>query len=174
MNLTLLTLHVVVGVLFMGHGAQKLFGVLGGPGLDGLAGFFEALGLRPARLQAFVAGAAEFFGGALIALGLFTPIAAAVLIAVMVTAIVTVHFAKGPWNSDGGYEFNVLVVAALFTLAGAGPGKWSLDNALNLDLTGTGWALAALGAGVVGGLGAVALGRLGGREARSDARASAA
>jgi len=88
-ELALLVLRVVVGALFVGHGAQKLFGVFGGHGLAGTAGFFESIGLRPGRLHAPAAGVAELGGGALIALGLFTPLGAMLIIAVMVAAVAT-------------------------------------------------------------------------------------
>jgi hypothetical protein len=62
--------------------------------------------------------------------------------------------------TNNGYEYNLVMVAAVFALAGTGPGDWSLDNALGIDLAGTRWALAALGAGMLGGIGAVLSGRL--------------
>src|SRR5579875_4093704 len=102
MNVALLILRLVVGVLFMGHGAQKLFGLFGGHGLAGTAAWLQGLGLRPARLWAIVAGVCEFGGGLLFALGLITPIAALALLAVMLTAVVTVHWAKGLWATKGG------------------------------------------------------------------------
>jgi putative oxidoreductase len=160
MDLALIVLRVIIGLLFMGHGAQKLFGVFGGSGLKGTADMFDAIGLRPGRMHAPAGGAAEFFGGALLALGLVTPVGAALVIAVMVAAIITVHLPKGPWVSNGGYEYNLVMIAGAFALAGAGPGKWSLDNALGIDWSSTGWALAALGAGLAGGLLAVISGRL--------------
>lgn len=150
---------VVIGVLFFAHGAQKVFGWFGGYGIGGTAGFFESIGLRPGRLHAWASGLAETVGGLLLALGLLTPVGSAMAIAVMVTAIITVHGTKGFFNTDGGYEFNLTLIAASFALAGVGPGQWSLDNALNIDWTGTGWALIALGAGVVAGVGAVVAGR---------------
>jgi putative oxidoreductase len=159
MDLALLVLRLVVGGLFVGHGAQKLFGAFGGHGLAGTAGFFDQIGLRPGALHARAAGAAELFGGALLVLGLFTPFAAAAIIATMVAAIVTVHFAKGLWSTGGGYEYNLVMIAAVFALAGVGAGDWSLDKAFSLDLNGTGWALGALAAGVLGGFGAVVSGR---------------
>ena len=161
MDLALLVLRLVVGLLFVGHGAQKLFGVFGGGGLEGTAGMFDNIGLRPGWLHARLAGTAEFFGGALIALGLFTPFAAAALIGVMTAAIITVHAPNGIWNSKQGYEFNLVLSAVVFALAGIGAGSWSLDNAFSFDLHGTVWALATLGAGVIGGLGAVLTGRMG-------------
>jgi len=160
MDLALLVLRVVVGLLFVGHGAQKLFGVFGGGGLEGTAGMFDAIGLSPGWLHARAAGTAEFLGGALLALGLFTPFAAAALIAVMTAAVITVHAPKGIWSSNGGYEFNLVLVAAVFALAGIGSGSWSLDNAFGFDLNGTVWAIGALGVGVIGGVGTVLSGRL--------------
>jgi putative oxidoreductase len=160
MEIALLGLRLVVGLGFAAHGAQKLFGAFGGHGLGGTAGFFEQLGLRPGRLHAWFAGSAEFAGGLLIALGLVTPFAAAALIAVMTAAVLTVHLPNGFFNANQGFEYNLVLVAAVFALAGIGAGEWSLDNAFGLDLTGTAWALGALGAGVLGGLGAVLSGRL--------------
>jgi putative oxidoreductase len=160
MDLALLVLRVVVGLLFVAHGSQKLLGAFGGLGLKGTADMFDAIGMRPGRLQARAAGAAEFVGGALLALGLVTPVGAALAIAVMVGAILTVHLPNGIWNFNGGYEYNAVLVAAAFALAGIGPGQWSLDNALGIDWSSTGWALAALGAGLIGGLCAVIAARV--------------
>jgi putative oxidoreductase len=160
MNLALLILRLVVGLGFAAHGAQKLFGSFGGGGIAGTAGFFEQVGLRPGKLHALAAGTSEFAGGLLIALGLLTPLAAAALIGVMTAAVLTVHARNGFFNASNGYEYNLTLAAAAFTLAGVGAGHWSLDHALGVDLTSTGWALAALAAGILGGLGAVASGRL--------------
>ena len=162
MDLALLVLRLVVGLLFVGHGAQKLFGAFGGGGLDGTAGMFDSIGLRPGWLHARAAGTAEFAGGALIALGLFTPFAAAVLIAVMTAAVITVHAPNGIWNTNQGYEFNLLIAAAVFAMAGVGAGAWSLDNAFGFDLNGTGWAIGAVVVGVIGGIGTVLSGRTAG------------
>jgi putative oxidoreductase len=160
MEIGLFVLHIVVGLAFAAHGAQKLFGLFGGHGIDGTAGFFEQIGLRPGRLHAWASGIAEFGGGVMIALGLFVPFAAAALIAVMVAAVLTVHLQNGFFASDNGYEYNLELVAAAFALAAIGAGEWSLDAALGLDLAGTGWALGALGAGLLGGVGAVLSGRM--------------
>ncbi len=160
MNLGLLVLRVIVGLLFFGHGAQKLFGWFGGYGLQGTGGFFEQLGFPHGKRQAALAGLAEAGGGLLLALGLLTPVAAALITSVMVVAVSKVHFAKGVWNTDGGYEYNLVLVAAAFALAAVGAGDWSLDNVLNLHVAGTGWALGALGAGILGGLSAIVGARL--------------
>ncbi len=163
MDLALLGFRLVIGLTFSAHGAQKLFGAFGGHGIDGTAGFFDQLGLRPGWLHARAAGAAELGGGLAIALGLVTPIAAAALIGVMTAAALTVHVKNGFFVTEQGYEFNVVLVAALFALAGIGAGGWSIDNALGIDWTGALWALGALGAGLLGGVGAVLTGRLASR-----------
>src|SRR4030081_1985579 len=132
MTLGLLVLRIVVGTLFVGHGAQKLFGVFGGHGLEGTGAFFESLGLRPWRIMALAAGFAELTGGALFALGLLTPLAAALLIAVMVTAIATVHGRNGVWVTNGGFEYNLVLAAVPFAVASIRAGKWALDPVLGL------------------------------------------
>src|SRR5437588_8716504 len=139
MNLGLLVLRVIVGLLFAGHGAQKLFGVFGGHGLRGTAGFFEGIGLKPGNVHATAAGLMEFGGGILLALGLITPVASAALVAVMTAAVITVHYAKGLWVTNGGYEYNLVLGTVAFALAAVGPGAWSLDNALGLSTPGVWW-----------------------------------
>ena len=140
----------VVGPLFIGHGTQKLFGWFGGHGIEGTAGFFESIGLRPGRKHATAAGAAEAGGGALLALGFLTPAAAASLIGVMSTAIRKVHGSKGPWVTDGGYEYNLALIAIMVTLADVGPGDLSFDHALGIEVKGPLVALLALAAGIGG------------------------
>src|SRR3954452_7031591 len=168
MELGLLVLRIVVGLLFMGHGAQKLFGMFGGHGLQGTAGFFEqGLGLRPGKVHATGAGAAEFFGGLLLALGLLTPFAAVALIATMSVAIATVHFSKGIWSTEGGYEYNAVLMAVAFAVTAVGPGNWSLDHQFGFDIQGAGWAIGALVVGVIGGLGMMTLGRAAGSRAQA-------
>jgi len=160
MDLGLFALHVVVGLLLVGHGLQKLAGAFGGHGIDGTAGFMESLGLRPGRPNAIAAGLAETVGGGLLALGLFTPVGAALVIAVMTTAAFTAHAGKPIWNQEGGAELPLVNAIAALALAGVGPGEWSLDYAFNVDMVGTGWALGALAVGLAGGTGAVLFGRM--------------
>jgi putative oxidoreductase len=146
-NLGKLALRGVVGPLFVGHGTQKLFGWFGGHGLEGTAGFFEqGIGLRPGKRHATAAGMSEVLGGALLTLGAITPIAASMIIGTMVTAIRKVHAPKGPWVTEGGYEYNAVIIAAMFAIAESGPGT----PAITPRMKGTGWALLALGAGVAG------------------------
>ncbi len=154
MKIGRLLLRLSVGGFFVGHGTQKLFGWFGGNGLDATAQGFEQIGLRPGRRNAIAAGAAEAGGGALLAAGLATPLAASVLTATMLTAIETVHLEKGPWLTNGGYEYNVVLIAAVLALAEVGPGDLSLDAALGRERSGSCWALLALAAGALGALGA--------------------
>jgi putative oxidoreductase len=145
MRLGRLLLRLVVGGLFVGHGTQKLFGWFGGPGPEGTARAMAALDLHPPERHALVAGLTEAGGGALVVAGAATPLAAAALMGVMMTAIATVHGPKGPWNSDGGYEYNLTLLAALFALVDGGPGPWSVDGRRGRGETGPLTALAALG-----------------------------
>jgi putative oxidoreductase len=143
-------LRAVMGLLFMGHGLQKLAGWFGGHGLEGTGQFFESLGLRPGKRHAISAGTAETAGGAMLALGFLTPLSAAMLTATMATAVKTVHIDKGPWVAEGGWEYNAVLVAALLAITEAGPGRASLDHKLGIDLSGPVWAIAALAAGAGG------------------------
>jgi putative oxidoreductase len=156
MGLGRLLVRSAIGGLFIGHGMQKLFGWFGGGGLDATAEGFEKLGLSSGCRSALAAGAAEAGGGALLAAGLATPLAAGALISVMLTAIRTVHWEKGPWATNGGYEYNLVLIAALLGLAESGAGEWSLDRVLGLQRTGAAWLLAALLIGAAGSAAATA------------------
>ena len=160
MNVALLVLRIVVGVLFAGHGAQKLFGWFGGHGLAGTGGFFDSLGLGPGRATALMAGMSELFGGLLFALGLVTPLATALISAVMFVAIMSVHWRQGLWVTEGGIEYPLVLVAVAFAVAASGPGEYSLDHAFGLDDDGVAWGVGAVAAGLLGALFAFAIGRL--------------
>lgn len=161
MSIGRLVLRAVVGPLFIGHGTQKLFGWFGGPGLDGAAAMMESLELRPGKVNAALAGVGETAGGAMVALGLATPLASAGLTGVMTTAITKVHLPHGPWAANGGWEYPAVVIGALTALAETGPGDLSLDHALGIERSGSEWALAALATGVGAAFLAIAVGRLG-------------
>jgi putative oxidoreductase len=158
MKLGLTVLRVVVGGLFMGHGLQKLAGWFGGHGLHATGQSFESMGLRPGKVHAASAGASETAGGALIAAGLLTPLGASLLSGTMITAIRKVHARNGPWAAEGGYEYNLVLLAAVFAITDVGPGEWSLDEALGIRVSGLGWAIAQLAAGAIGSSLAVGLG----------------
>jgi putative oxidoreductase len=154
MKIGRLILRLAVGGFFVGHGTQKLFGWFGGHGPDATGQMFESLGLRPGKRHALAAGAAEAGGGAAIALGAATPLAASVLTSTMLTAINRVHLKNGPWSSNGGYEYNVVLIAAVLALAETGPGSPSVDSALGIERQGPKWALLALLGGIIGAVGA--------------------
>jgi putative oxidoreductase len=119
-------------VIFIGHGAQKLFGSFGGPRISGFAKMLEQLGVKPARPMAILTGLAEFVGGILVILGLLTPLAALALIGVMIVAVLTVHLKNGFFLTNGGYEFNLALAGMALTLLIAGAGTYSFDYVLGI------------------------------------------
>jgi len=142
--------RVAVGLLFAGHGVQKVFGWFGGPGPEGAGQMMDSIGLRPGRRNAMLSGAVETAGGAMLAAGFLTPVAGAALTGNMVTAIETVHRSSGFWNQNGGYEFPLTLIAAVAAIVDGGPGPLSLDEALGIDASGSTWALLSLATGVAG------------------------
>lgn len=159
MKIGRLAARVVIGGLFVGHGTQKLFGWFGGPGLEGTEQMMGALKMQPARPNAIAAGVSEAAGGALLMAGAATPLAASSLIGTMLTAIWKVHKPKGVWVTQGGYEYNAVLIAALVALIDAGPGEVSVDAALGREEWGPGWALGGLALGAAASSAAMALGR---------------
>jgi putative oxidoreductase len=168
MQLSFAVLRAIVGGLFFGHGMQKLAGWFGGQGMEGTARSFESMRLRPGVAHAAAAGAAEAGGGALVLAGAATPLGAAAISASMITAIRKVHGPKGPWVTDGGYEYNLVLLALLFALTEEGPGRFSLDALRGRRRWGLGWALAELGAGALGSMLAVASGERAARAAAAE------
>lgn len=154
----LLLLRVVIGGIFAAHGAQKLFGWWGGPGVAGTRGWIGSMGFRPAWLFAALVSLQEFGGGLLLAFGFVTPLGALAVTAAMVVAVSLVHWSKGLWNGNGGYEFNLSLMAAAVALAATGPGRFSIDRALHWDdnLSGVWWGVGVVAVAFVGGMLAVA------------------
>ena len=149
MDTGLLLARVVFGSLMAAHGAQKLFGWFGGYGIAGTGGFFESLGFRPGRFFAAAAGFTELTGGALLALGLLGPLGPAMIIAVMVVAMATVHWQNGVFAQKDGIELPLLYAVAAAGLALTGYGAYSIDALLRFS-----WpesvAWIAIGLGVLG------------------------
>lgn len=132
-----LALRVPVGIIFIAHGAQKLFGWFGGYGLDGTGQFFASIGLQPGYLMALLAGAAEFFGGLALVAGLLVRPAAAALAFAMLIAIFAVHIGHGFFMSNNGYEYALALTAASASLFFSGGGRWSIDALLAPRLNGS-------------------------------------
>lgn len=126
-----LALRIPAGIIFVAHGAQKLFGSFGGYGLEGTGQWMASIGLEPGFLMALGAGSAEFFGGIALLIGLLTRPAAVVLAFTMIVAILTVHISNGLFMSNNGYEFGLSLLAISVALAYSGGGRFSLDRALS-------------------------------------------
>ncbi|MGG3919201.1 DoxX family protein [Parageobacillus thermoglucosidasius] len=126
-SIGLLLIRFVFGLTFAGHGAQKLFGWFGGHGLKGTAGWMESIGLKPGKAMALAAGANELAGGILFAIGLWTPLAALLMVVPMIVAIIKVHGPNGYWVTQNGYEYNLAIIAVAIGVALTGPGQYSLD-----------------------------------------------
>ena len=148
MSYGILLLRLVVGVAFVGHGTQKLFGWFGGYGPKGTGGFLASQGYRIPVLMAIAAGLCEAGGGTLLALGFATPLAAAMLATVMVNAIASVTFKKAFML---GSELEIAYLTTAVSLAAIGPGRFSIDRAIGWDdnISGVWWGVAALGTALV-------------------------
>ena len=133
-DIGILIVRVVVGLLFAGHGAQKLFGWFGGKGLAGHSAMMEKLGIHPAGLFALINALGEFLGGLGLAFGFLTPLAAVALIGSMLVAIIKVHLPNGLWNTNRGIEFPLTLGTVAFVIGMVGPGVYSLDAILGVQL----------------------------------------
>lgn len=129
-DIGLLIIRLVIGVLFIGHGAQKLFGLFGGYGLKGTGGWMESIGMKPGVTMALFAGLAEFIGGIMFAAGILTPLASIMIVGTMIMAIVKVHGPNGLWATANGYEYNLTLIAVAVGIALIGPGQYALDTFL--------------------------------------------
>lgn len=129
-DIGLLILRLVVGLSFMAHGAQKLFGWFGGYGPKGTGGWMESVGIKPGVAIAVLSGLMELVGGLLLAAGFLTVLGAALITLTMLGAIVKVHGRNGYWSTANGYEYNLLLIAVAVALALTGAGEYSLDAAI--------------------------------------------
>jgi len=147
MSYGILLLRAVVGLAFVGHGTQKLFGWFGGYGPKGTGGFFASIGYRAGVLMAVAAGLSEAGGGTLLALGFVTPLAGALLATVMINAIASVSFKKAFMF---GSELEIAYLTVAVALAAVGPGRFSIDRAIGWDdnISGVWWGVGALGAAI--------------------------
>jgi putative oxidoreductase len=143
MSYGLLLLRVAVGLAFIGHGTQKLFGWFGGYGPQGTGGFFASQGYRAGVLMAVAAGFCETVGGTLLALGFATPLAGTLIAIVMINAIGSVTFKRAFML---GSELEIVYLTIAVSLAATGPGRFSIDRAIGWDdnISGFWWGVAAL------------------------------
>jgi putative oxidoreductase len=132
-NLGLALLRLFVGLTLAAHGSQKVFGWFGGYGMKGFHGMVAQMGFKPAGLWAWAAALAESGGGILLALGLLSPMGNFAVIGAMIVAISSVHASKGFFNTNGGYEFPLLLLVSSLALAITGPGVFSLDAILSTE-----------------------------------------
>jgi putative oxidoreductase len=156
----LLILRLVLGLVLAAHGAQKLLGWFGGPGLNGFAVMLEQLGVRPGRTWAIASGVVELGGGLLVAAGLLTPVAALFLAGDLLVAILTTHLTLGFWNHEGGFEFPLTLLGGMVALSLIGPGAASLDHVIRLSLPEPASWLAIVIVVLLGVVAAAASGRL--------------
>tara|TARA_R110002072_G_scaffold15205_1_gene61325 strand:- start:422 stop:859 length:438 start_codon:yes stop_codon:yes gene_type:complete len=123
-----LALRIPVGIIFVAHGAQKLFSWFGGYGLEGTGQWLDSIGLSPGYLMALLAGGTEFLGGLALIIGLLVRPASAALAFAMLIAIFSVHFQNGLFMSNNGYEFALALLAASVSLLFSGAGHASVDR----------------------------------------------
>jgi putative oxidoreductase len=130
MNLGLLILRVAVGVIMLAHGINHIFR---GGKIEGTAGWFASLGMKPGILHAWLASLTELGAGAMLILGLFTPLAAAGVVGTMAVALITNHLRNGffIFRPGEGWEYVGSLICSGLALGATGPGQWSLDHALN-------------------------------------------
>ncbi len=127
-------IRIFTGLMMMPHGAQKLFGMFGGGGLGGTAGFFSKVGLEPAFFLATLVGCVEFIGGALLAIGLFTRFAAAAITILLLVVVFYLKMSKGFFSYNGGYEHELLWALVVFGIFLYGSGKLSVDAKIGREL----------------------------------------
>lgn len=126
----LTVVRILVGIIFVAHGSQKLFGAFGGYGLEGTGQYMASLGLTPGYLMALLSGSAEFFGGLGLVVGLLARPAAVVLAATLVVAIFSVHISNGLFMANNGYEFALALLGGVVAVLIEGAGKLSIDRAI--------------------------------------------
>jgi putative oxidoreductase len=133
-SIGVLLLRATLGLTFMAHGSQKLFGWFKGGGWQGTQKMISSMGLRPIWFWVMISSLSEFGGGLLLFLGLLSPIGSLGIIAAMLTAIIKVHWKAGFWNGNHGMEFPLINLVAALALGLTGPGLFSLDAALGITL----------------------------------------
>ena len=155
-DLIMFVFRVLVGLTFAAHGYAKMFK---GGRIEGTAGWFDSMGMKPGRVHAYLASLTEMGSGVLLALGLLTPFAAAAMVGVMIVAGWTVHRDNGFFIVSEGWEYTFVVALMAVVIGGLGPGGWSVDAAIGLadDLNGYAGLVIAAGIGAAAGIAQIAL-----------------
>ena len=125
----LLGLRLVTGAVFIAHGLPK-FGIGGGNGLEGLAGWLGGMGVPLPMLSAVLVASSEVIGGAMLIIGFMTRFAAATQVIAMLVAVLMVHWSNG-FTGEGGYQWALLLAAAAFALMMDGAGRYSIDGKMS-------------------------------------------
>lgn len=146
----LLILRVAIGIVMIAHGYNHIFG---GGKIAGTAGWFESLGMKPGRLHAWTASLAELGAGALLILGLATPLAAAAVVGTMLVAFISNHRRNGYFifRPGEGYEYVLTLILVAVAIGAVGAGGWSLDHVLGIGDDLVGWRGLAIAGGLGGG-----------------------
>ncbi|GAB2960670.1 DoxX family protein [Streptomyces pseudoechinosporeus] len=150
----LLLVRLVLGVVMIAHGLNHW---RGGGRIEGTARWFSGLGLRHGTLQAWMSVATEVGAGALLLLGLLTPLACAAVISVMLVAGLLAHRRNGFFVFKDGYEYVLTLAVVSLALAVLGPGPLSVDEASGIEVTGWAGGGVALGVAVAATAGLLAV-----------------
>lgn len=145
-DIALLLLRLVVGGTMIAHGVNHW---IGGGKIAGTGRWFSSLGLRNGVLQAWLSVLTEIGAGALLVLGLLTPLAAAAVISVMLVAGLLAHRTNGFFVFKDGYEYVLVLAVVSLVLGLLGPGRLSLDRAVGIEITGWAGGAIALGLGIL-------------------------
>lgn len=155
-SLAVLIVRLLVGLLLIGHGAQKLFGWFGGNGLSKTMQFLQAKGFKYPGFWALLGSVGELGGGLLLALGFLGPLGALGVFASMLMAVIKFHWGKGLWGTTGGFEYPLVLLVLSVVLGLLGPGSYSVDALLGIALPTTLlFGIGALAAVIVDAIGVV-------------------
>ena len=130
----LLILRLIVGLLMLGHGSQKMLGWFGGHGFASTVGSLKSQGFKPAWFWALLGGLGELIGGLLLVLGFLSPLGAVAIFASMLMAVIKFHWSKGLWAAKGGYEYPLTLAVVSVVLGLVGSGAYSLDTLFGIAL----------------------------------------
>lgn len=153
-DIGLLIVRVAVGATMIAHGYAHIYR---GGKIKGTAGWFSSLGMKPGILHAWLASLTELAAGAALVVGLLTPPAAGAIVGILTVAFITNHRNAGFFvfrRPIEGWEYLMNLIAACVAIGCLGPGRWSLDNAIDFELRGWGGLIVTL---VIGFGGAISL-----------------